>query len=214
MAQPVPPPRRDRSRSRSRSRHSYEGFVEKRGPRDQVGPGTEPRYPPTPPGTDPPPPVPSAARGRFPVAEPSPVPLPEGLGRAAGTHARLLRGTPGLRGWDPPRAETWHTRVCGGGRRRGAHARVPPAPGDAGPGRAGGRGAEGGGLVLRLRGQEVTMKHGAGEALQGEPRGPGLRHRRGRAASLLLAGRSGAVFRGEQQGQPAAPAPGVQSVAR
>ncbi|XP_052658158.1 signal-transducing adaptor protein 2 isoform X3 [Harpia harpyja] len=33
MAQPVPPPRRDRARCRSR--HSYEGFVEKRGPRDQ-----------------------------------------------------------------------------------------------------------------------------------------------------------------------------------
>ncbi|KAM9620066.1 signal-transducing adaptor protein 2 [Morphnus guianensis] len=37
MAQPVPPPRRDRARSRPRPRprHSYEGFVEKRGPRDQ-----------------------------------------------------------------------------------------------------------------------------------------------------------------------------------
>ncbi|XP_068277039.1 signal-transducing adaptor protein 2, partial [Nyctibius grandis] len=35
MAQPVPPPRRDRHRPRPRPRHSYEGFVEKRGPRDQ-----------------------------------------------------------------------------------------------------------------------------------------------------------------------------------
>ncbi|XP_029889271.1 signal-transducing adaptor protein 2 isoform X5 [Aquila chrysaetos chrysaetos] len=73
MAQPVPPPRRDRSRSRSR--HSYEGFVEKRGPRDQVGPGTEPRHPPGPspgthrhpPGTDPPPqsPPPPGAGSRW-----------------------------------------------------------------------------------------------------------------------------------------------------
>ncbi|XP_072701669.1 signal-transducing adaptor protein 2 isoform X2 [Ciconia boyciana] len=35
MARPVPPPRRDRPRPRPRPRHSYEGFVEKRGPRDQ-----------------------------------------------------------------------------------------------------------------------------------------------------------------------------------
>ncbi|XP_074664719.1 signal-transducing adaptor protein 2 isoform X1 [Strix aluco] len=47
-------------------------------------------------------------------------------------------------------------------------------------------------------------RHGAAEALQGEPRGAGLRHRRGHTASLLLAGRGGAVLRGEQQGQPAA----------
>ncbi|XP_029889268.1 signal-transducing adaptor protein 2 isoform X2 [Aquila chrysaetos chrysaetos] len=119
MAQPVPPPRRDRSRSRSR--HSYEGFVEKRGPRDQVGPGTEPRHPPGPsPG------------------------LPEGLGRAAGAHARLLRGTPGLRGGP--------TLGC-------------PQPlemldlGELVAVRT-----EGGGLVLRLRGQEVTLKAESWEA--------------------------------------------------
>uniref|UniRef100_A0A663FE99 Signal transducing adaptor family member 2 n=1 Tax=Aquila chrysaetos chrysaetos TaxID=223781 RepID=A0A663FE99_AQUCH len=192
MAQPVPPPRRDRSRSRSR--HSYEGFVEKRGPRDQVGPGTEPRHPPGPspgthrhpPGTDPPPqspPPPGAApvrpprgwfpvaepvcpprgrfpvaepvcpprgrfpvaepvrppRDRFPVAEPSPVPLPQGYRRVwAGLRGLTLAFYGGPRDCEPLEMLDLGELVA---------VRT-----------------EGGGLVLRLRGQEVTLKAESWEA--------------------------------------------------
>ncbi|XP_075632388.1 signal-transducing adaptor protein 2 [Balearica regulorum gibbericeps] len=106
-----------------RDRHSYEGFVEKRGPRDRGSRG-----------------VWAGLRG---------VPL-----AFRGGTASLGQGAGGV----PEGAEAWRTRVHGGGGQGGPTLGCPQPLAVLDLGELVAVRAEGGGLVLRLRGREVALK--------------------------------------------------------